>query len=278
MSGSTSNLKVLMPASPIIIGEMDGLLDPHIRVEWRMFFHELWSRSGGSVGGGAGVASWNGRTGAVTMTVGDITGTGGAPIASPAFSGNPTAPTPTAGDNDTSLATTAFVHAAITALPAGVASFNTRTGTVVLLAADVTGVGGALLSQVPVVSTTLPLMDGTAAIGSGTKWAAADHIHPTDTSRYAASNPAGYVTAAGAATAAPVQSVATRTGAITLTHADITDWAATLAPYAPLASPTFTGTPTLPTGTVAVTQTAGNSTTAVATTAFVEAMNSIGWG
>ena len=36
-----------------------------------------------------------------------------------------------------------------------------------------------------------------------------------------------------------------------------------------LASPTFTGTPTLPTGTIAVTQTAGNSTNAVATTAFV---------
>lgn len=36
-----------------------------------------------------------------------------------------------------------------------------------------------------------------------------------------------------------------------------------------LASPIFTGTPTLPTGTIATTQTAGNSTTAVATTAFV---------
>jgi hypothetical protein len=32
-----------------------------------------------------------------------------------------------------------------------------------------------------------------------------------------------------------------------LTHADITDWAATLAPYALIASPTFTGTPTGPT-------------------------------
>ena len=39
--------------------------------------------------------------------------------------------------------------------------------------------------------------------------------------------------------------------------------------YAKLAGPTFTGTPTLPTGTIATTQTAGNSTTAVATTAFV---------
>jgi hypothetical protein len=36
-----------------------------------------------------------------------------------------------------------------------------------------------------------------------------------------------------------------------------------------LASPTFTGTPTLPTGTIATTQTAGDSSTAVATTAFV---------
>ena len=38
---------------------------------------------------------------------------------------------------------------------------------------------------------------------------------------------------------------------------------------APLASPTFTGTPTIPTGTIATTQAPGNNTTAVATTAFV---------
>ena len=38
---------------------------------------------------------------------------------------------------------------------------------------------------------------------------------------------------------------------------------------APLASPTFTGTPSLPTGTTGVTQSAGNNTTALATTAFV---------
>lgn len=36
-----------------------------------------------------------------------------------------------------------------------------------------------------------------------------------------------------------------------------------------LASPTFTGTPALPTGTIAVKQTVGNNTTAVATTSFV---------
>jgi hypothetical protein len=42
-----------------------------------------------------------------------------------------------------------------------------------------------------------------------------------------------------------------------------------------IASPTFTGTPTLPTGTIATTQTAGNSTTAVATTAFVTTANQL---
>ena len=45
--------------------------------------------------------------------------------------------------------------------------------------------------------------------------------------------------------------------------------AASLNLKAPLASPTFTGTPTLPSATIATTQTAGDNSTAVATTAFV---------
>ena len=44
---------------------------------------------------------------------------------------------------------------------------------------------------------------------------------------------------------------------------------ASAANKADLASPTFSGTPSLPTGTIAVTQSPGNNTTAVATTAFV---------
>ena len=47
--------------------------------------------------------------------------------------------------------------------------------------------------------------------------------------------------------------------------------ATAIATKADLASPTFTGTPTLPTGTIATTQSAGNNTTAIATTAFVQA-------
>jgi hypothetical protein len=47
--------------------------------------------------------------------------------------------------------------------------------------------------------------------------------------------------------------------------------ATAVATKADLASPTFTGTPTLPTGTIGVTQSFGNSATSLATTAFVQA-------
>jgi len=47
--------------------------------------------------------------------------------------------------------------------------------------------------------------------------------------------------------------------------------AVAIATKADLASPTFTGTPTLPTGTIAVTQSSGSNTTTIATTAFVQA-------
>jgi hypothetical protein len=45
-----------------------------------------------------------------------------------------------------------------------------------------------------------------------------------------------------------------------------------IATKADLASPTFTGTPTLPTGTIGVTQSASNNSTALATTAFVQSV------
>jgi hypothetical protein len=102
---------------------------------------------------------------------------------------------------------------------------------------DVQEVLEHLYDTMPEGSGDVPLMDGTASVGESIEWSPGDHVHPTDTSRYAASNPAGYVDPAGAAAAAPVQSVATRTGAITLTHTDITDWTASLAPYYPVANP-----------------------------------------
>jgi hypothetical protein len=111
----------------------------------------------------------------------------------------------------------------------GVTSFNTRSGVVTLNNTDV-------ITVLP-SSGALPTMDSTASAGSSTAWSRSDHVHPTDTSRYAASNPSGYQTAAQVTT--------------------------TLAPYAPLASPTFTGNPTAPTPAVS------DSDTSIATTAFV---------
>ena len=42
-------------------------------------------------------------------------------------------------------------------------------------------------------TVTTPLMDGTATIGTLATYARPDHVHPVDTSRYAASNPSGYI-------------------------------------------------------------------------------------
>jgi hypothetical protein len=78
--------------------------------------------------------------GSAFYTVGFIDTSSFAPTASPVLTGNPTAPTAAADDNDTSIATTAYV------------------------------IGQA--------SATTPAVDGTAAIGTSKKYARADHVHP----------------------------------------------------------------------------------------------------
>lgn len=60
-----------------------------------------------------------------------------APLASPALTGTPTAPTASAGTNSTQIATTEFVNTAIGALDTGVTSVNNQTGAVTLDAGDV---------------------------------------------------------------------------------------------------------------------------------------------
>jgi hypothetical protein len=62
------------------------------------------------------VTAFNSRSGAITPQTGDYAVaqvTGAAALAGPTFTGDPKAPTPTVGDNDTSIATTAFVQAAV---------------------------------------------------------------------------------------------------------------------------------------------------------------------
>ena len=233
------------------------------------------------------VASFNTRTGAVTLTLADITGAGGAPLASPAFTGSPTAPTPAPGDNDTSIATTAFVQSAVAAgVATGVTSFNSRIGAVLLNLGDVTGVGGAPIASpaftgAPTAPTPAP-GDNSTAIAT-TAFVAAGFVPSGGLSGFAPINsPAftgiptaptptpgtntgqlattAYVVAAVVASTTGVASFNTRTGAIVLNTTDITT-----AGGAVLASPAFTGTPTAPTAA------GGTATTQIATTAFVTA-------
>jgi hypothetical protein len=91
----------------------------------------------------ANVTTVAGRTGDVVLAVADVTGA--APLASPALTGTPTAPTQAANDNSTNIATTAFVKSAISG--ASVTSFNTRTGAITLQASDITSAGGALTAS-----------------------------------------------------------------------------------------------------------------------------------
>jgi Carbohydrate binding domain len=116
---------------------------------------------GAMVAAGAGVSSFNTRTGNVTLSSADVEAAlafAPAPLASPVFTGNPTAPTPAPGDNDTSIATTEFVAAAVVGITAGVSSFNTRTGAVTLSSTDVSGASGLL--------TTGGAMTGGLSFGS----------------------------------------------------------------------------------------------------------------
>jgi hypothetical protein len=82
---------------------------------------------GASAAGLDGVVSiTNGGTGQTTAAAA-LTALGGAPIASPTFTGNPQAPTPTPGDNDTSVATTAFVTGGIATAVAPLAPTSSPT-------------------------------------------------------------------------------------------------------------------------------------------------------
>jgi len=82
-----------------------------------------------------------------------VTGTGSMALsASPAFTGVPTVPTATIGNNTTQIASTAFVQAAVAASTTGVASLNGQTGN---LAAVIAPQGRlTLASLTPVMTTT----------------------------------------------------------------------------------------------------------------------------
>jgi hypothetical protein len=196
------------------------------------------------IGAAVGVLSFNGRTGEIVLNSVDITEAGGAVLASPIFTGTPEAPTAAPGTNTTQLATTAFVEAAVGSAVAGVSSFNTRTGDIILTIADITGAGGAPIDSP--VFTGLPAAP-TAAPG--------DNSTQIATTAFVA---AAILAAGGGGGGAGVSSFNGRTGVVTFLGADITAAGGAL-----LASPAFSGNPTAPTAGP------GTNTTQLATTAFV---------
>ncbi|NEG94157.1 hypothetical protein GO456_18030, partial [Leclercia adecarboxylata] len=158
-----------------------------------------------------------------------------APLASPALTGTPTGPTAAAGTNTTQLSTTAFVQAAITAL-------NTTINT-------------ALGLKAPLASPALT--------GTPTAPTAAQTVNNTQiaTTAFVKAALAALVDSAPG-TLDTLNELATALGndpnfATTMTNL--------LALKAPLESPALTGTPTGPTAA------AGNNTTQLSTTAFVQA-------
>ena len=168
------------------------------------------------------------------------TDTSRAPLASPTFTGTPLSTTAAADTNTTQIATTAFVIGQASAVNppalgsvaigtslryaradhvhpttglgltsgtlaqfasttssqlAGVISDETGSGALVFatsptLTTPALGVAtGTSFNSITGLSSTTPVVDGTAAVGTATTTARADHVHPTDTSRAPIASP-----------------------------------------------------------------------------------------
>ena len=173
-----------------------------------------------------------------------------APLASPTLTGTPKAPTATAGTNTTQIATTAFVTTAVSTAESSAKSYtDTKVANLVNSAPETLDTLGELataLSENVEVTTALNTAIGSKAnTNEVVKLSGDQTIAGTKTF----SSPISGSISGNAATATK----ATQAGSgnvITST-------------YAPLASPTFTGTPKAPTAA------AGTNTTQIATTAFV---------
>jgi hypothetical protein len=131
-----------------------------------------------------------------------------APTASPALTGDPTAPTQAPGDADTSIATTGFVAAAVAPLAPTASPTFTGTPAAPTAAADTSTTQLATTAYVVgQASAASPVVDGIAAVGASTRYARADHVHPTDTSRAPAVEAVNVVGASGASQILPDPSV-----------------------------------------------------------------------
>jgi hypothetical protein len=174
---------------------------------------------------------------------------------SPAFTGTPTAPTASSATSTTQIATTAFVQAqkispVFTGTPtAPTASIGTNT-TQVSTTEFVTNAVATLEASTTATTDSLQLLKAPleSPVFSGT---------PTAPTPGDGDVSLKIATTAFVRSSAPVLSVASKTGVVSLTVADVSG-------AAPLAAPSFTGVVTAPTPTY------GSNSTVVATTAFVQ--------
>ena len=177
-----------------------------------------------------------------------------APLASPALTGTPTAPTATAGTNNTQVATTAYADAAVAALVDGApALLNTLNELAFAInddAAFTTTITNLIGEKAPIAS---PTFTGTVSGITSTMVGLGSVDNTSD-----ANKPVSTATQTALDLKAPLASP-TFTGTVTIPSG------ASISGFAPLASPALTGTPTAPTAAP------GTDTTQVATTAFVKA-------
>jgi hypothetical protein len=193
-------------------------------------------------------------TGAVTTLQASTTATTDslqalkAPLASPVFTGTPTAPTPNDGDVSLKIATTAFVRSS-----APVLTVAGKTGIVVL---SVTDIGGAAPISGPTFTGTVtapnPAYGTNSTVVATTAFVQGEKFSPAFTGTPTAP------TANAGTSSTQIATTAYSDGAVSNFN-DIV-----IATYAPLISPTLSGTPR------STTFAAGTNGTQIATTAFVQ--------
>ena len=193
-----------------------------------------------------------------------------APLASPALTGTPTAPTATAGTNNTQVATTAYADAAVAALvdgaPALLNTLNELAAAINDDASFTTTITTSIGLKAPIDS---PTFTGTVTLPSGTVTSAMILDGTIATADIADSAVTTGKIADSAVTSAKIANDtivdADINSAAAIAQSKIANLTTDLAAKAPLASPALTGTPTAPTAAP------GTDTTQVATTAFVKA-------